>query len=141
MYQITSSGLQTTIRGSNKTGLAEALSSRAFEVGAIRLVPGYMARDGTGSPDLALFVNSVALVDVAIGPEVHVVATHLSGKHRHVYRYTSGPGYTAGDAPGVPDARRPDVHAVDRSSVREMAGAPHDRTFGPGPTRFSEGDR
>jgi hypothetical protein len=118
LLQITSSGLQTTIRGSTKTDLAEALSSRTFDVGKIRLAPGYMAKNGTGSPDAALFANSVALVDVAIGPEVHVVVTHLSGKDRHVYRYTSGPGYTARGAPGVPGVRAPDVRDLDRSSVK-----------------------
>ena len=62
VLQITSSGLQTTIRGSGKTDLAEALSSRSFDVGRIRVTPGYLSKNDTGSPDLALFVNSVALL-------------------------------------------------------------------------------
>ena len=53
--------------------------------------------------------------------EVHVVVTHLSGKDRHVYRYTSGPGYTAGDAPGVPGSRGSNAGGIERSSVKELA--------------------
>jgi hypothetical protein len=121
--QITSSGLQTTIRGSGKTDLAEALSSRSFDVGRIRVMPGYLSKNDTGSPDLALFVNAVALVDVAIGPEVRVVVTHLAGQDRHVYRYTSGPGYTIGDSPGVPGRHGSGASAIDKASVKEIAGS------------------
>jgi len=128
VLQITSSGLQTTIRGSGKTDLAEALSSRSFDVGRIRVTPGYLSKNDTGSPDLALFVNSVALVDVAIGPDVHVVVTHLAGQDRHVYRYTSGPGYMIGDSPGVPGRHGSGSSGIDKASVKEIAGPVH-----PGP--------
>jgi hypothetical protein len=120
-----SSGLQTTIRGSGKTDLAEALSSRSFDVGRIRVTPGYLSKNDTGSPDLALFVNAVALVDVAIGPEVRVLVTHLAGQDRHVYRYTSGPGYTIGDAPGVPGRHGSGAGGIDKASVKEIAGPAH----------------
>jgi len=105
-----------------------ALSSRSFDVGRIRVTPGYLSKNDTGSPDLALFVNSVALVDVAIGPDVHVVVTHLAGQDRHVYRYTSGPGYMIGDSPGVPGRHGSGSSGIDKASVKEIAGPVH-----PGP--------
>jgi hypothetical protein len=102
ILQITSSGLQTTIRRTTKSSIAEGLSSRDFNVGAIRLRAGYMQKNQDGSPDLALFENSVALVEVTITGEVGIKVTHLANTDRYTYRYTSGAAYLADDAPGVP---------------------------------------
>jgi len=101
MLQITCSGLQTTIRSSREKWLAEKLGDLSFDVGKYRLVPGFMSKNGTGSPDLALFENAVALVDVSMGPEVGVVVTYLAGKDKHVYRYTSGAAYMKGSEPAI----------------------------------------
>ena len=93
LVQITSSGVQTTIRGSKASWFAEKLGSLPFDVGKHRLVPGFMKKNDTGSPDLALYENAVAIVDVGIGGEVDVVVRHLAGRNAHVFRYTSGASY------------------------------------------------
>ena len=101
VLQITCSGLQTTIRKDFTKSLAEELGSFPFSVGKYRLVPGSMSKNGTGAPDLALFQNAVALVQVTIGAEVDVHVDYLSGKDAYVYRYTSGPAYMKGSVPAV----------------------------------------
>ena len=53
VVQVTCSGLQTTIREDFKSSLAEELSSVTFDVGSRRLVPGFVLKHGTGTPDLA----------------------------------------------------------------------------------------
>jgi hypothetical protein len=99
LLQITCSGFQTTIRGSVKSWLAEQLSSLPFTVGKRHLVPGFVQKNGTGSPDLVLFENAAAIVDVAIGNEVDVHVTYLTASKdvrkqvRHIYKYTSDPKY------------------------------------------------
>jgi hypothetical protein len=99
LLQITCSGFQTTIRGSKTAWLAEQLSSVPFDVGKRRLVPGFVQKHGTGSPDLVLFENAAAIVDVTMGPEVDVEVTYLTASAearkqvRRVYRYTSHPKY------------------------------------------------
>ena len=93
LVQITSSGVQTTIRGSKASWFAEKLGSLPFDVGKHRLVPGFMKKNDTGSPDLALYENAVAMVDVGLGGEVDVVVRHLAGRNAHVFRYTSGASY------------------------------------------------
>jgi hypothetical protein len=101
LVQITSSGLQTTIRKDFKTSLAEELSSLVFDVGKYRLVPGFVSKDDTGDPDLVLYHNTVAMVDVSMSPEVNVVVTYLAGKDKHIYRYTSGAAYMENGEPAV----------------------------------------
>jgi hypothetical protein len=97
--QLTCSGLQTTIRGDVKSWLAEQLSSLPFDIGARRLVPGFTLKDGKGRPDLVLFENAAAVVDVTMGMETDVTVTYLTrsadfkGQVQHVYRYTSAPSY------------------------------------------------
>ena len=93
LVQITSSGVQTTLRGSKASWFAEKLGSLPFDVGKHRLVPGFMKKNDTGSPDLALYENAVAIVDVGLGGEVDVVVRHLAGRNAHVFRYTSGASY------------------------------------------------
>jgi hypothetical protein len=107
VVQVTCSGLQTTIRKSFKTSLAEELSSVTFDVGARRLVPGFVVKAGGTTPDLVLYENAVAVVDVATQPEVNVVVTYLAGQEamksqdRHVFRYTSGASYMKNGEPAV----------------------------------------
>lgn len=101
LVQITSSGLQTTIRKDFKTSLAEALSKLDFKVGKYRLVPGFVSKNDSGSPDLVLYENAVALVEVSMGREVSIVVTYLANKDKHVYRYTSGASYMIGGIPAV----------------------------------------
>lgn len=99
VVQLTCSGLQTTIRGDVKSWLAEQLSSLPFDIGARRMVPGFTLKDGKGRPDLVLFENAAAVVDVTMGMETDVTVTYLTrsaefkGQVQHVYRYTSAPGY------------------------------------------------
>jgi hypothetical protein len=101
LVQITSSGLQTTIRKDFKTSLAEELSSLVFDVGRYRLVPGFVSKNDIGNPDLVLYENAVALVDVTMGLEVGLVVAGLAGKEKHIYRYTSGAAYLEGGEPTV----------------------------------------
>ncbi len=99
IVQITCSGFQTTIRGDAKSWLAEQFSSLPFDVGKRRLVPGFVQKHGTGRPDLVLYENAAAVVDVAMGPEVDIVVTYLTGSAdvakqvKHIFKYTSGPAY------------------------------------------------
>jgi hypothetical protein len=101
MLQITSSGLQTEIRKDWKTWVADKQGSLAFDVGKIRLVPGFVAKNGSGSPDLVLYQNAAALVTITMGAEIGArvvylsssAKDYLSGKETYVYRYTSGPAY------------------------------------------------
>ncbi|HEX7317135.1 MAG TPA: S8 family serine peptidase, partial [Pyrinomonadaceae bacterium] len=107
MVQITSSGLQTTIRGAAKEWIAEQLSSLPFKVGERFVAPGYMSTNERPGSDVALYENSVALVDVKMGSEVELEATHLTVDekkkeqpfyaekdfNKHIFRYTSGPDY------------------------------------------------
>ncbi len=99
VVQLTCSGFQTTIRGDKKSWLAEQLSSLPFDVGARRMVPGFTMKDGKGRPDLVLFENAAAIVDVSMGLETDIVLTYLTRDKefkkqvQHVYRYTSAPRY------------------------------------------------
>jgi hypothetical protein len=99
ILQITCSGFQTTIRGSKISWLAEQLSSLPFDVGKRRLVPGFVQKNGTGSPDLVLFENTAAIVDVTMGTDVDVEVTYLTASMdaqkqvRQIYKYTSHPRY------------------------------------------------
>jgi hypothetical protein len=106
LLQITCSGLQTTIRKDWQKSLAEKASSQPFNVGRYRLVPGFMAKAGTDSPDLVLYENAAAIVDVNIGAEVDVAVTYLAGKDRHVFRYTSGPAYMLNGVPAIYERQR-----------------------------------
>ena len=99
--QITCSGLQTTIRSSFDKWLAKELGNQSFNVGKRRLVPGFMFKNRTGNPDLALFHNAVAFVEVSMGAEVGVRVRYLSGADEHVYRYTSGAAYMRNGEPTV----------------------------------------
>ncbi len=106
LLQLTCSGLQTTIRKTFARSLAEEMGSLPFDVGPRRLVPGFVRKRDVGTPDLVLYENAVAIVDVRMGSEVEVVVTYLAGtddRHvdNHVYRYTSGPGYMKGWVPRV----------------------------------------
>ncbi len=122
ILQITSSGLQTEIRRDWKTNVAETQGALAFDIGKIRLVPGFMAKNGSGSPDLVLYQNAVALVTVTMGTEVGARVVYLSssakqyldGKETHVYRYTSGPAYMS---PGYAKVRT--APELAETSVRE----------------------
>ena len=99
VVQLTCSGFQTTIRGDKKSWLAEQLSSLPFDVGARRMVPGFTMKDGKGRPDLVLFENAAAIVDVSMGLETDISLTYLTRDKefkkqvQHVYRYTSAPRY------------------------------------------------
>ena len=59
----------------------------------------FTLKDGKGRPDLVLFENAAAVVDVTMGMETDVAVTYLTrsaefkGQVQHVYRYTSAPGY------------------------------------------------
>src|SRR4051812_29154651 len=86
LLQITCSGLQTTIRKTFARTLGEELGSLPFDVGSYRLVPGFVQKRGSGRPDLVLYENAVAIVDVTIGTEVGVVVTYLAGQDEHIYR-------------------------------------------------------
>jgi hypothetical protein len=110
VLQITCSGFRTTIRAKGMTDLAEDLGSSPFDAGKYRLMPGFMDKNGDLKPDLVLYENSAALVDVTVGKEVFVRVEFLSGKNKHVYRYTSGPEYMVGPQPAfspyTPGVRR-----------------------------------
>jgi V8-like Glu-specific endopeptidase len=101
LVQVTSSGFQTTIRKEFKTSLAEQLGSFAFNLGKHHLVPGFVRQSDTGTPDLALFENTAAIIDVGIGAEVSVVVTYLAGQNRHLFRYTSASSYMTQGMPTV----------------------------------------
>jgi hypothetical protein len=101
VLQITCSGLQTTIRKDWTTWLGEKQSDLSFSVGKYRLVPGFMSRQGGGAPDLVLYQNAAALVDVTLMGEVQVRVDYLSGKEVHTYRYTSGPAYMVDGEPAA----------------------------------------
>ncbi len=107
IVQITCSGFQTTIRGDTKSWLAEQLSSLPFRVGKRQLVPGFVLNRGAGRPDLVLFENAAALVDVRMGLEVDVLVTYLTASEDrnrqvpHVYKYTSGAAYMKNGEPAV----------------------------------------
>jgi hypothetical protein len=119
--QITCSGLQTTIRSSFEKWLAKELGNQSFNVGKRRLVPGFMFKNRTGNPDLALFHNAVAFVDVSLGAEVDVRVRYLSGADEHVYRYTSGAAYLRNGEPAVsPWQGRSDPRA-DLRDLRRQA--------------------
>jgi subtilisin family serine protease len=93
LLQVTCSGFQTTIRSSFDKWLAQQLGNQSFNIGKRRLVPGFMFKRGTKAPDLALFQNAAALVEVSMAAEVDVQVTYLSGADEYVYLYTSGPAY------------------------------------------------
>lgn len=96
ILQITSSGLQTTIRSDAKTWVGE-LKDSAFKQGQYRIMPGFMS-DGADRPSMALYQNSVAIVDVKLGAEVDINVTHLTGKSSwYAYKYTSGAAYMRAD--------------------------------------------
>jgi subtilisin family serine protease len=99
LLQITCSGFQTEIRSSFEKWLAKQLGDRSFKVGKRRLVPGFMFKNRTGDPDLALFQNAVAFVEVSTGAEVNVRVRYLSGADEHVFLYTSGAAYMRNDEP------------------------------------------
>ena len=64
----------------------------------------FLHKNGTGSPDLVLYENAAAMVDVGMGPEVGVVVTYLTGsadvakQMKHIFEYHVGAG--------VPEERR-----------------------------------
>jgi subtilisin family serine protease len=93
LLQVTCSGFQTTIRSSFDKWLAQQLGNQSFNIGKRRLVPGFMFKRATNTPDLALFQNAAALVEVSMAAEVDVQVTYLSGADEYVYLYTSGPAY------------------------------------------------
>ncbi|MGC4093003.1 MAG: hypothetical protein QM756_34975 [Polyangiaceae bacterium] len=99
LLQVTCSGFQTTIRSDLISALGEDFGSSPFEVGKYRLVPGFMDKNGDLQPDLVLFQNSAALVQVQVGADVNVRVEYLSGTNHHVYRYTSGAAYMTGPHP------------------------------------------
>jgi hypothetical protein len=63
------------------------------------LVPGFILKDGAGRPDLVLYENAAAIVDVTMRPEVDVTVTYLWGaveaakQKKHIYKYTSASAY------------------------------------------------
>lgn len=93
LLQITCSGLQTTIREERKEKLASALGLRPFDVGKYRLRPGFMQKNGSGPSLLALYQNTVAMVDVRMKPEVDIAVTYMSGAENFVFRYSSAAAY------------------------------------------------
>jgi subtilisin family serine protease len=93
LLQITCSGFQTVERSSVQRRVAEQLGSQSFNIGQRRLVPGFMFKRGTNAPNLALFQNAAALVEVSMAAEVDVQVTFLSGADEYVYLYTSGAAY------------------------------------------------
>jgi hypothetical protein len=103
MVQLTCSGFRTTIRGDRKTWLAEQLSSLPFDIGKRHLIPGFILKNGAGRPDVVLYENAAAVVDVTMRPEVDVTVTYLWGaadaskQQKHVYKYTSSPAYLKKD--------------------------------------------
>lgn len=101
LLQITCSGLQTTIRSSwfDEKWFAEKLGDTSFHIGKYRLVPGFMFKNDSRVPDLVLYQNAAALVDVTMGSEVNVRVTYLSGDDKHVYLYTSGAAYMTDGEP------------------------------------------
>jgi len=103
LLQITCSGLQTEIRKDWQKSIAEKVSSDPFGVGKLRLVPGFMTRIGADSPDLILYENAAAVVNVKIGGEVDVSVLYLAGagRNKHVYTYTSGPAYLVNGVPAI----------------------------------------
>ncbi|MCA1634397.1 MAG: hypothetical protein LC802_12060 [Acidobacteria bacterium] len=120
LVQITASGLQTKIRKEFKTTLAEALSKNAFNSGKYRLVPGFVSKDDVGDPDLVLYENTAAMVDVTMSPEVKVVVTYYTvenkKKHEHRFRYTSGDAYMERGEPAVlANYRRKQTGGLNRS--------------------------
>jgi hypothetical protein len=122
--QITCSGLQTTIRSSFDKWLAKELGNQSFNVGKRRLVPGFMFKNRTGNPDLALFHNAVAFVEVSMGAEVDVRVRYLSGADEHVYRYTSGAAYMRNGEPTVsPWQDRSDLRTDLRDLKRQAEWA------------------
>jgi subtilisin family serine protease len=105
VVQITSSGLQTTIRSDAQTEIAGAKSNRAFSFAGRYLRPGFVVEAGTRRPEVALYRNAGALVDVRLGVDVDIRVAHLVGAdgklESHVYRYTSGAGYLHPDGEPV----------------------------------------
>jgi hypothetical protein len=118
--QITCSGLQTRIRKSKKSSLAENLSSVSFNVGRRRLVPGFVLKRGTGAPDLILYENAAALVDVSMAGEVDVTVTYLAGhvaveqQVQHIYKYTSGAAYLKDGEPAALASAKPAAAPAQR---------------------------
>jgi hypothetical protein len=107
LLQITCSGFQTTIRKDFQTRLAERISTKPFNVGRYRHVPGFVSKGGTGAPDLILYENSWALVDVNVAAEVAVTVTYFAAEKpehqtaQHIFQYTSGPAYMLNGVPAV----------------------------------------
>lgn len=99
LLQITCSGLQTEIRSSTEKWLAEKLGVTSFDIGKYRLVPGFMFKNNTRVPELALYENAAAFVEVTLGAKVNVRVTYLSGDNKHVYLYTSGAAYMTDGEP------------------------------------------
>lgn len=99
LLQITSSGLQTTIRRGMQEALGEASSDLSFNFAQRHLVPGFMSKEGSRRRELALYRNAAAIVDVSLGAEVDVRVIYLASDEknkdvdRYVYQYTSGPSY------------------------------------------------
>ncbi len=105
--QITCSGFQTKIRATTKSSIAEELSSVVFDVGKRRLVPGFVMKHAGDVPDLALYENAAAVVEVTMRPEVDIVVTYLAGnvaperQTKHVWKYTSAASYMKNGEPAV----------------------------------------
>jgi hypothetical protein len=140
LLQITSSGMQTTIRKDFPRSLAEELGSTSFNIGKYRLVPGFMSKNRTGEPDLVLFQNAVAMVHARFENEVNVRVEYFSRESRtaridsHEFRYTSGAAYMRGSEPTFSpmNRRQSDV----RSDLGALATNPRELESG-----FSSVDR
>lgn len=93
LLQITCSGLQTTIRGGAKEWIAGKLlgSELPFDVGKYTMVPGFFRKVGTGSEELILYDNAVALVSAVFKEEATVRVDFLSWSDDYVFKYTGGP--------------------------------------------------
>jgi hypothetical protein len=91
LLQITCSGLQSTIREDFGTKQGEKLGRDAFDIGNVRLKPGFLSKNGQGSPDLALFVNSIATVHASWDQQVRVRVEFFAGADRHIFQYASQP--------------------------------------------------
>ena len=127
ILQITSSGLQTTIRGGGKEAVAGWQSSFSSDFGGRHIVPGYLSRSNSRQKEVALYENAFAMVDVRLGAEVEVRVLHQAGRDEYLYRYTSGPNYLKAGEPQITPWRSesvdamPDDAAPDCRCRREVA--------------------
>jgi hypothetical protein len=90
LLQITSSGFKTTIRSDTEKWIGEKLSQMPFDVGRYAMVPGFFRKGGTGTPELVLYRNSVALVSALLSGAATVRVDFLAGDDDYVYTYSAG---------------------------------------------------